>query len=185
MRLFERALRRAQIPVSMTKGFNPRPKLSFPLALQLGVEGLEEVLELELEEWITPDYFSEKLEKELPHGIEINQPEVIALNSKSKISSIVYKVVTEQPNTFCNIDTDQLLGHSAIIVDRVQGGEKKTIDIRPSIMSVSKVENSLIIHIKVTNNGTAKIREILDAFGLQTKKHLDSFKIIRTQVNIE
>src|SRR3990167_11377873 len=41
MRLLERALRRAELPIKMTQGFNPRLRMSFPLALALGIEGHE------------------------------------------------------------------------------------------------------------------------------------------------
>ncbi len=38
MRLFMRALRRADLPLKMTEGFSPHPKLSIKRALKLGVE---------------------------------------------------------------------------------------------------------------------------------------------------
>src|SRR4051812_1089962 len=47
MRCLERALRRAAIPMAASQGFNPRPKIMFPLALALGIEGDREVVELE------------------------------------------------------------------------------------------------------------------------------------------
>lgn len=47
-RLWERLLRRAALPLSMSEGFHPKPRISFPSALALGAEGLDEVVEIEL-----------------------------------------------------------------------------------------------------------------------------------------
>ena len=48
MRTFERALRRTGLPLRMSEGFNPRPRLSFPAALPVGIEGLNEIMEFDL-----------------------------------------------------------------------------------------------------------------------------------------
>jgi len=46
MKVFERAIRRANISIAMSKGFNPHPKLSLPLALSVGIVSKDEVLEV-------------------------------------------------------------------------------------------------------------------------------------------
>ena len=48
MRAFQRAVRRADLPVRLTQGFNPRPRIIFPAALELGIASLDEAAELEL-----------------------------------------------------------------------------------------------------------------------------------------
>ena len=50
MRCLERMLRRAGVPMVVTQGFNPRPKMTFALALGLGIEARREVVDLELSE---------------------------------------------------------------------------------------------------------------------------------------
>src|SRR6188474_2710347 len=47
-RMWERALRRATLPVAYTEGFSPHPKLSFGLALSTGHESLGEYLDVDL-----------------------------------------------------------------------------------------------------------------------------------------
>ena len=46
-RMWERALRKAAVPVAYTSGFSPRPKLSFGLALPTGCESVAEYLDIE------------------------------------------------------------------------------------------------------------------------------------------
>jgi len=50
MRCFARMLRRAALPFRSSEGFHPKPRLSFPLSLALGIVGCEEVVDLELDE---------------------------------------------------------------------------------------------------------------------------------------
>lgn len=185
MRFFERALRRAQIPVSMTKGFNPRPKLSFPMALQLGIEGLNEIMELELDEWIKPTDVQNRLEKQLPNGISIDSSEVIPLNCKSKIKGVVYKVLLEESCMPGDADIDNLLNKKNIIIERFRGKDKKIFDIRPTINSIKKIESGVIIHIKTTDQGMARPKEILTVLGIETNKPSTPVRVIRTDVEME
>lgn len=71
MRLFMRALRRAELPLKMSEGFNPHPKLSIKRALKLGLESDNEEATIVLKELIRPEEFKERLQKQLPEGISI------------------------------------------------------------------------------------------------------------------
>lgn len=75
MRLFMRALRRAQLPVKMTQGFNPHPKLSIKRALKLGLESENEEAAIVLKECISAEVFRVRLQQQLPKGIEIKNVE--------------------------------------------------------------------------------------------------------------
>lgn len=75
MRLFIRALRRADIPVKMTEGFNPHPKFSIRRALKLGVESPREEASVVLRLCISPLDFKTRLQQQLPEGIEIKDAE--------------------------------------------------------------------------------------------------------------
>lgn len=71
MRLFTRSLRRAEIPVKITQGFNPHPKLSIKRALKLGIESDNEEAKVVLSKFMNQEDFINKLQKQLPEGIEI------------------------------------------------------------------------------------------------------------------
>jgi len=71
MRLFTRAMRRAQFPLKMTEGFSPHPKFSIKRALKLGVESANEEASILLKEPLSPQEFKERLQKQLPEGIKI------------------------------------------------------------------------------------------------------------------
>ena len=71
MRLLTRAMRRAGLPLRMTQGFNPHPRLSLKRALKLGVESESESASILLEEDMEAEEFMDRLTKQLPEGIEI------------------------------------------------------------------------------------------------------------------
>jgi len=75
MRLFTRAFRRADLPIKMTEGFSPHPKLSIKRALKLGVESESEEASIILKVEMGPEDFKTKLRKQLPEGIEIKNVE--------------------------------------------------------------------------------------------------------------
>lgn len=77
MRLFQRSLRRAGLPVTVTQGFSPHLKISIDRALKLGVESLDEKLTVHMSRLVEPASFVELLNKNLPEGIRINKAESI------------------------------------------------------------------------------------------------------------
>lgn len=75
MRLFMRVFRRAGLPLRMTEGFSPHPKLSIKRALKLGLESDSEEAAVVLKEPLGAPEFKERLNKQLPEGIEIKYAE--------------------------------------------------------------------------------------------------------------
>ena len=71
MRLFQRAMRRASLPMKMTEGFSPHPKFSIKRALKLGLESDNEEATVALKELINYEEFRKRLQAQLPEGIEI------------------------------------------------------------------------------------------------------------------
>ena len=77
MRLFMRAARRANLPLYLTKGFHPHPKLILKRALKLGLESDNEEGAILLIKNINPGIFQKNLNKQLPEGIQIKEVEIL------------------------------------------------------------------------------------------------------------
>ncbi len=73
MRLFQRALRRARVPIALTQGFSPHPKMSFKRALKLGIESDAEEATFILKEEVDVQIFKDTLQPQLPEGICIKE----------------------------------------------------------------------------------------------------------------
>jgi radical SAM-linked protein len=70
-RVFERALRRAEIPMAFSAGFSPHPKVSWVGAAATGVASEAEYVEIALAEHRDPDDIRRALDASLPEGIDL------------------------------------------------------------------------------------------------------------------
>ena len=87
MRLFQRAFKRAGLPLTHTKGYNPRPSVSIALPLSLGVSSRCELLDFDLEgEKVPNEEILEKLNESLVAGVNVLQ----VYDSGAKIGKIAY-----------------------------------------------------------------------------------------------
>jgi len=75
MRLLTRAMRRADLPLKMSEGFSPHPKLSLKRALKLGLESEHEEGSIVLRLPVSQEEFKVKLQRQLPEGIQIRDVE--------------------------------------------------------------------------------------------------------------
>ncbi|MCC3436171.1 MAG: TIGR03960 family B12-binding radical SAM protein [Oscillatoriales cyanobacterium] len=83
LRLFDRVVRRADLPISFTGGFHPNPRISVANALPLGVTSTGEIADFELTESIDLEIFRAKLAATLPENIPIYKVESIDLKAPS------------------------------------------------------------------------------------------------------
>ena len=87
MRVFQRAFKRAGLPLTHTKGFNPRPSVSIALPLSLGVSSRCELLDFGLEgEKVPNDQILERLNACLTEGVRVLE----VYDSGAKIGKLAY-----------------------------------------------------------------------------------------------
>lgn len=83
MRLFDRALRRACLPISFTGGFHPGPRVAAANALSLGITSTGEVVDFELKEAMDPLEFQQRLAAQLPGEIPLYSITEVPLHTPS------------------------------------------------------------------------------------------------------
>ena len=108
MRLWQRALHRAGIPLAYSEGFSPHPRISLAAPLPIGVTSEAELMDLYTAQWVSPHFFTAAVSQQLPPGIEILQVYPIALTLPS-LQSLVryaeYKVEVETERETKEIET--------------------------------------------------------------------------------
>jgi radical SAM-linked protein len=80
MRILERALRRSDLPLVFSAGFNPRPRMSFAPALPLGVAADAEYMEVSVETEVDTSKARERINGALPEGLKVREVQVMASN---------------------------------------------------------------------------------------------------------
>jgi len=88
MRFWERALRRAGLPLAYSQGFTPHPQISIAAALPVGFTSEAEVMDVYLSEIVPPARFIRDLSHQLPPGVDIRSVEEIGLGVPSVQSQV-------------------------------------------------------------------------------------------------
>ncbi len=85
-----RLLKVAKVQVAMSQGFHPKPKVSFPSALPLGVEGLNEIMELETAIEYNPVELQESLNACSASGLRFHSAQTIPETGRKKARPVSY-----------------------------------------------------------------------------------------------
>ncbi len=184
MRLFARALRRVRLPVAMSQGFNPRPQISLPAALGVGIEGRNEVLDFELDEWTTPDEVGVRLEAGLPDGIRLTSLQNVPAKQDRRPKHLSYCVPLLEGHPVTREAIEGMMAARELVVERNRGGKSKTVDIRPFIGQVRLRGGELLALLNCTTGGTARLEEVLAALGCRAGVHYEKSALVRTHVNL-
>lgn len=188
-RCFTRAVRRANIPLWYTEGFNPHPYLNFLLPLPLGQTGIREPIDIRIEKDMTLDEIKERLNGVMPEGLEI----VDVTAPVEKVNAIVSaKYVIDM-----SFDTQgEAEGFAAcaagIMADGVLNAEKrskrgiKTVNLCELVESfeITSEENGIRIET-VLATGTEKnlnANLLVDALCAQVAADYSYLGITRTEI---
>jgi radical SAM-linked protein len=165
MRTWERLFRRAGVALAMTEGFHPKPKMMFPSALAVGIEGLDEVLEIELPEEHDPQGLAELFRSHAPPGLAIHGVEPLA-GGKTRLRGMTFQVeVPAERRTAVAERIAWLREQSSYQVSRE--GRSAPLELRPLIDELAiDGEGRLGMRLRVEGDGSARPREVLEALGL-------------------
>jgi radical SAM-linked protein len=98
MRLWERALRRAELPLAYSEGFSPHPQIALAAPLSVGVTSQAELMDVSLSRWVPPQSFITQVSEQLPCGIDLLEAWPVgpkAPSLQSQVRFIEYKVEVE------------------------------------------------------------------------------------------
>ena len=166
MRCLERLFRRAGLALSFSQGFHPKPRMTFPLALAVGIEGLDEVMEVELAEPATAEELVRRLTPHAPPGLVFRAVEVLPEGSaKARVESASYEAPIPAPDRAGLVGRiERLLAASSWPIERAFG--RAAIDLRPLICELALREDVLAMRLRVDSRGSVGPREVLAALGL-------------------
>ncbi len=135
MRLFERSLRRAGVPLAYSQGYNPRPRLVFALPLGVGVAAQAEILEIETARRWDPECLLSDLNAALPPGVEAHTAHAVRSTGKSvmgRVTSARYRLVAPGMADAAR----RLMLAPEVLVEKKSKGGRRTLDLKPLILSL-------------------------------------------------
>jgi radical SAM-linked protein len=146
-RMWERALRKARLPLAYTEGFSPRPQLSFGLALPTCCESIAEYLDVALDPErpetavVDVDGLPSQLTPLLPEGITVSEVAVVdpAIGSlQQQVTSCSWVMnFTGVTRESLAERTAALLEASVVPIRRERKGRQEDDDLRPSVLTLS------------------------------------------------
>jgi len=179
MRAFQRAVRRAGLPVRLTEGFNPRPRIVFPVALEVGVASLDEAVEIEFTQCLTIQQVSQRLSATLPPGLVLKTVTALPLSRASQTPlRLVYRLHLREAGVAVPAQAStRLLQAPALPFARPREKSVQNVDLRPALLDLSlDQDGDLLLTVRPGPKGTARPLEVL---SLLLQAPLESLKHVR------
>lgn len=187
MRAFQRAVRRAKLPVRLTEGFNPRPRIVFPVALEVGIAALDEVAELELTEWIQPKELLERLETNLPPGLHLLTVKELPATRRSRTPVRLRYRVHLNEASICLDETRlaALLATPTLPFRKQKPGKAaQTRDLKASLVCAVLDAGDLVVDVKPSPQGLARPLEYLSLLLEMPLEKLRHIRVTREQMEL-
>jgi radical SAM-linked protein len=185
MRALMRAVRRAALPVRLTEGFNPRPRLIFPVALEVGVASLDEVAEIEFNQCLNLQDLYERLSSALPPGLNLKSvKELVPRRTVRATRRMTYRLHLREAGMVLDPATlPELMKAETIPFGRQREKAIQNVDLRPALLALDIADGDLLVAVRPTQQGTARPLEVL---SLLMKQPLEALKHIRaTKISME
>jgi len=203
--VFTRALRRADIPVVISSGFNPRFRISFGPPLPLGISSTSEYLDIRLKEEVKVEELTERLNLVLPQGLKILRAKTIPSSADSLVKVIdraSYLIILKikeklldsatknQENELKELKQEveknnkRFLNLDEITVEKQTKNGIKMVDIRPSILTISvkKFKKQILelgLDLKIGQQGNLNPRYVVRAWISNFANNFDIIQICR------
>lgn len=186
-KVWERTLRRANLPILYTQGFNTRPRIQLACPLPLGITSECEILDIALREVVELENLAEKISTVSPAGLEIRHIALVPIHAsalQSLVRSAEYRIRFEDGICVARLQEkiDHILNQPQLIKTKIRNNRKSVYDLRPFIYNLHiSQEGDLIAHLAVGERGNLRPEELLDELGLS-----DAFvSIHRLRLHIE
>ena len=184
-KLWERAARRAELPLAYSQGFHPQPKMNMAAALPLGFSSRCEVLDMRLEREIPLEDLPARLNTTLPSGLQV--VEVVQVEEgepalQTQVRSAEYEVTLTEAVDASELQrrVDSLKDSKSIPRER----RGKKYDLRPLIEELQLLESNgspliqehtpmgrlglqrIFMRLTAREGATGRPEEVLDVLGI-------------------
>ena len=178
-KIWERVLRRADLPILYTQGFNTRPRISLAMPLPLGISSDCELLDVSLREKIdlTETVLRDRLLSVAPQGMTISsivEVDPRASTMQSLIISAEYRIqiLDDIDASSLQQKISDILDRESIIVEKVRKRKRSVMDARPLILGLHLDEgNDLIAHLSAGERGNLRPDILIELMCLTDLHH--------------
>ena len=171
MRYFQKAIRRAGIPVAFSGGYSPHMLMSFASPLGVGMESTAEYFDLELKEDMPVCEITERLDREMAEGFRVTGTVRTADGKGGKAMSLVaaadYHVRFREgkaPREGWEERAADFLAQGEILVQKETKNGPKQVDIRPFIYEMRTAEEGIFLKLASASSNYTRPDTVMNAF---------------------
>jgi radical SAM-linked protein len=175
MRLWQRALHRADIPLAYTEGFSPHPRLSLAAPLAVGVTSQAELMDVFCSQWVSPHFFTDAVRQQLPTGIEIVQvfsvaPTMPSLQSQLSQAEYEVKLATDKDKAEVEKALASLLAVEQLPWHHERDTGTRNYDLRALIDDLWLIEwrpgsSTIGMRLRCDSGGSGRPEQVAAALG--------------------
>lgn len=189
IRFWERALRRSGLPLRLTQGFNPHPRIVFPHALGLGVASRCEEVEIELCREAGNDEIRRRLEAACAGVVEILAVTDLPPSKKGRIVIRTrYEIAGWSDEVLATLETAAkgIMARERIPVERGKPGERREVDIRPFIetLAVDRAAGVVKTSFHHGQAGSARTDEVAGLLAAAVGMDWRDLTIVKTAMEL-
>ena len=179
-RLWERALRRADLPLLYKQGFHPQPHMQFAAPLGVGITGANELIDITLSPPVPLPELAERVRTKLPPGVLLHELAEVPLNTPSLQSLLIgadYTILlyAEPGELSAELFAERIATFQAtseIWRERERKGEKYEYNLRPLVFVLryegydpATEEHRIFLRVQQRAGATGRPDEVVDALG--------------------
>jgi radical SAM-linked protein len=180
-RLWERTLRRADLPLLYKKGFNPQPHIQFAAPLGLGMTGAAEMLDVVFSPPLPLEELVERIRSKLPPGVVLHHLEEVPLKDPALQSLplgadytiLIYAEPGEIPDGLLPERIEHFLARREIWRERERKGRPYQYNLRPLVFELryegynpTREEHRIFLRVQMRPGATGRPDEVVAAMGL-------------------
>jgi radical SAM-linked protein len=188
MRLWQRALHRAGIPLAYTEGFSPHPRISLAAPLAVGVTSQSELMDVFCNKWVSPHSFTTALNQQLPPGIAISQVHMVAPTMPSLQSQVSYaeyevEIETEKDQAGIKTAIDSLLSLGKLPWHHQRDTGTRSYDLRALINNLWLVNwrrghCAIGMRLRCDSSGSGRPEQVAAALGFDRPTSISRTRLI-------
>lgn len=179
MRLWERALRRAEVSLAFSQGYTPHPRIAMALPLPVGVEGEAELMDIYLVAPLSPLVILQRTSPQLPDGVALHGVEEVALGDpslQSRVRCADYEILldTSRPREEIQAAVQTFLASNEAVLEARRGKRVGPLDIRRLVVSLAVTEGGegacgLRMRLRADSTGAGRPEEVARALGIEER----------------
>ena len=177
MHTWERVIRRSQLPLAYSQGFNPHPKINFASACAVGTTSDGEYMDMELTQELPVEQVEEMLQAVMPPAFRVSAMKVVTGKAPSLMSIIQraryvlrLELVEEAAQEQLDAAVERFWQQEEIVIYRYKKNseDKKPVNIRPGVyeLELTAEGKNALLHILVQCGNEGNIRPEEVAYGL-------------------